>query len=82
MSYFFNFRQLKHHEQKLLKKVDFFSWKEDQNIREASIIRKYHLQNRYEINFITFSELLLHLERIISNITKLRGALRNCVRNY
>jgi len=39
-------RQLKYHEKKLLKKVDFFNWKEDQNVREGTIIRRYHLQNR------------------------------------
>ena len=30
----------------LLKKVDFISWKSDNNHREAAIIRKYHLQKR------------------------------------
>ena len=39
-------RQLKYHEKKLLKKVDFFNWKEDQNVREGTIIRRYHLLNR------------------------------------
>ncbi|CAO3646320.1 unnamed protein product [Cunninghamella echinulata] len=38
-------RQLKHHEQKLLKKVDF-QWKKDDNIREIKIIRRYHIQKR------------------------------------
>ena len=27
-------RQLKHHEKKLLKKVDFLRWKSDDNLRE------------------------------------------------
>ena len=39
-------RQLKFHEKKLLKKVDFFSWKAEKNVREASIIRKYLLLDR------------------------------------
>lgn len=39
-------RKLKYHEQKLLKKVDFITWKSDKNIREIKIIRKYHLQKR------------------------------------
>ena len=39
-------RKLKFHEQKLLKKVDFISWKSDRNIREVKILRKYHLQKR------------------------------------
>ena len=39
-------RKLKYHEKKLLKKVDFITWKSDNNHREAVIIRKYHLQKR------------------------------------
>lgn len=39
-------RKLKFHEKKLLKKVDFISWKADNNVREIQIIKKYHLQKR------------------------------------
>ncbi|ORZ08524.1 30S ribosomal protein S4 [Lobosporangium transversale] len=39
-------RQLAHHEQKLLKKVDFMQWKSTENIREIKVMRKYHLQKR------------------------------------
>lgn len=39
-------RKLKFHEQKLLKKVDFFQWKATDNVREIKIMRKYLLQNR------------------------------------
>jgi len=39
-------RQLKHHEKKLLKKVDFFNWKQDANLREIKIMRRYHIQDR------------------------------------
>ena len=39
-------RKLKFHEKKLLKKVDFISWKSDNNIREVKILRKYHIQKR------------------------------------
>ncbi|KAH0839544.1 alpha-L RNA-binding motif-containing protein [Lanmaoa asiatica] len=39
-------RKLKHHEQKLLKKVDFLAWKQDANIREIKVLRRYHIQNR------------------------------------
>lgn len=40
-------RQLKHHEQKLLKKVDFLSWKADAGMREVKVMRRYHVQERY-----------------------------------
>lgn len=39
-------RQLKYHEQKLLKKVDFFQWKSDNTQREIQVMRRYHVQNR------------------------------------
>ncbi|KZV86451.1 alpha-L RNA-binding motif-containing protein [Exidia glandulosa HHB12029] len=39
-------RLLKHHEKKLLKKVDFLNWKQDSNVREIKILRRYHIQDR------------------------------------
>ena len=39
-------RKLKFHEQKLLKKVDFYSWRIDNNLREVRVLRKYHIQKR------------------------------------
>lgn len=39
-------RKLKYHEKKLLKKVDFYGYKSDENIREAEVIRRYHIQQR------------------------------------
>jgi hypothetical protein len=32
-------RQLKHHEQKLLKKVNFLRWKNEDNLRELQVSR-------------------------------------------
>ncbi|KAI0052612.1 alpha-L RNA-binding motif-containing protein [Auriscalpium vulgare] len=39
-------RQFKHHEQKLLKKVDFLNWKQDASLREIKVMRRYHIQDR------------------------------------
>ncbi|CEH17612.1 alpha-l rna-binding motif-containing protein [Ceraceosorus bombacis] len=39
-------RQLKHHEQRLLKKHDFLNWKSDANEREVKVMRRYHIQDR------------------------------------
>ncbi|KAF6254289.1 hypothetical protein COO60DRAFT_1703387 [Scenedesmus sp. NREL 46B-D3] len=39
-------RQLKHHEQKLLKKVNFLRWKNEHNLRELQVMRRYHIQDR------------------------------------
>ncbi|KAL6766757.1 RNP3 [Auxenochlorella protothecoides x Auxenochlorella symbiontica] len=39
-------RQLKFHEKKLLKKVDFLQWKNEHNLRELQVMRRYHIQDR------------------------------------
>jgi U3 small nucleolar ribonucleoprotein protein IMP3 len=38
-------RKFQFHEKKLLKKVDFFQYKED-SVRENAVMRRYHLQDR------------------------------------
>lgn len=38
-------RKLKHHEQRLLRKVDFVNYPTDKNHRSAAIIRRYQLTN-------------------------------------
>lgn len=39
-------RELKHHEKKLLKKVDLFTYKSENNHRDLAVIRRYHIQDR------------------------------------
>jgi len=39
-------RNLKFHEKKLLKKVDFIDWKSDNNLQEIKVMRRYHIQKR------------------------------------
>lgn len=52
-------RQLKHHEKKLLKKVDFLQWKKDDDVREIKIIRRYHLQKREDYHkYVTTADAL------------------------
>lgn len=60
-------RQLKYHEKKLLKKVDFFSWKSEENVRESKIIKKYLLQQRED--YVKYN-------KIVGNITKLCAKLQ------
>lgn len=38
-------RKLKHHEQKLLRKTDFFTYKQDSNHRDKLVRRRYMIQN-------------------------------------
>lgn len=60
-------RELKFHERKLLKKVDFLSWKSDGNQREAACMRRYHIQERDEYK---------KYNKLCGNITKLTSLLR------
>lgn len=62
-------RVLKHHEKKLLKKVDFFNWKEERNVRESSIIRKYHLQDRED--YIKYNKLAGMVTKLVAKLRTL-----------
>lgn len=60
-------RQLKYHEKKLLRKVDLYSWKGEDNLRVAKILRRYHIQNRSD--YVSYN-------RICGMITKLAAKLQ------
>eukprot|EP00823_Brevimastigomonas_motovehiculus_P007677 TRINITY_DN6796_c0_g1_i1.p1 TRINITY_DN6796_c0_g1~~TRINITY_DN6796_c0_g1_i1.p1 ORF type:complete len:195 (+),score=20.27 TRINITY_DN6796_c0_g1_i1:26-586(+) len=62
-------RKLKFHEQKLLKKVDFLSWKQDQNIREVSILRKYHIQKRED--YLKYNIVGGLIKKLVNRLLKL-----------
>lgn len=52
-------RKLKFHEQKLLKKVDFISWKVDNNLNEVKVMKKYYVQKREDYTkWVTFLRLI------------------------
>ena len=59
-------RQLKYHEKKLLRKVSLYSWKGEDNIRVAKILRRYHIQNAQDYQ---------SYNRIVGQITKLAAKL-------
>ena len=60
-------RELKHHEKRLLRKVDFFQWKSEAGHREASVVRRYLLQNRED--YVKYN-------KVVGKITKLTAALK------
>jgi len=60
-------RELKFHEKKLLKKVDFLNWKRDQSAREIAVLRRYHVQNREDY---------AKYNKIVGQITKLIAKLK------
>ncbi len=62
-------RKLKHHEEKLLKKVDFFQWKSE-NSKEQTVIRRFHLHNRED--YIKYNKLCGYITKIASLISLLQ----------
>ena len=62
-------RELKYDEKKLLKKVDFFDWKLDDNDREIKIMRRYYVQKREDLKY--YSKLVGKLRRIIYKLKAL-----------
>ncbi|TFJ84552.1 hypothetical protein NSK_004017 [Nannochloropsis salina CCMP1776] len=63
-------RQLRHHEQKLLKKVDFLQWKSDQNIREIKILRRYHIQDRED--YVKYNKICGHITKLTAKLKDLK----------
>jgi U3 small nucleolar ribonucleoprotein protein IMP3 len=59
-------RKFKHHEQRLLKKVDFLSWDKNDNLRESQVMRRYHIQRREDY---------VKLNKLCGNINHLANEL-------
>lgn len=62
-------RQLKHHEQKLLKKVNFFQWKAENNVREIKVLRRYHVQDRDD--YVRYNKLAGLVTKLTSQLKDL-----------
>mmetsp|Transcript_26043 Transcript_26043/g.90666 ORF Transcript_26043/g.90666 Transcript_26043/m.90666 type:complete len:186 (-) Transcript_26043:76-633(-) len=60
-------RKLKHHEKKLLKKVDFLQWKHDKTVREVAILRRYLVQDRED--YVKYN-------KIVGLVTKVAAKLK------
>ncbi|XP_068628886.1 U3 small nucleolar ribonucleoprotein protein IMP3 [Battus philenor] len=62
-------RNLKFHEQKLLKKVDFLLWKVDNNLNEIKVMKKYYVQKRED--YTRYNKLSRDIRSIASKIVNL-----------
>ena len=65
-------RKLKYHEKKLLKKQDFYDWKNVDSMKKAEITRKYRLSSRNDYK---------HYEKIVGYITKMTSLLKKLPEN-
>ncbi|KAF8469010.1 hypothetical protein BDZ91DRAFT_792780 [Kalaharituber pfeilii] len=62
-------RQLKHHEKKLLKKVDFLTWKGDASHRASLITRRYHLPSPE--TYHKYNKVVLSLKKLAHKLSNL-----------
>lgn len=62
-------RQLKYHEKKLLRKVDLYSWKGENNLHVAKIIRRYHIQKRED--YVSYNRLCGMITKLVGKLKKL-----------
>lgn len=62
-------RKLKFHEQKLLRKVDFYNWEASNNLHEAKIMKRYHIQKREE--YTLYNKLSREIREIVRKIKDL-----------
>ncbi|XP_017078363.1 U3 small nucleolar ribonucleoprotein protein IMP3 [Drosophila eugracilis] len=62
-------RKLKFHEQKLLKKVDFITWKVDNSGKENKILRRFHIQKRED--YTKYNKLSREIRELAEKIAKL-----------
>jgi U3 small nucleolar ribonucleoprotein protein IMP3 len=62
-------RQLKFHEQKLLKKVDFYGHNREDNIQETRILSRYHINKREE--YLSYVRAVGQIRRTVHRLKKL-----------
>ncbi|XP_030387471.1 U3 small nucleolar ribonucleoprotein protein IMP3 [Scaptodrosophila lebanonensis] len=65
-------RKLKYHEQKLLKKVDFITWKIDNSAKENKVLRRFHIQKRED--YTKYNKLSREVRDLVEKIAKLDAA--------
>ena len=62
-------RKLKFHEQKLLKKVDFGTWKSDKNGKENLLMLRYHIRKR--VDYTKYNKLSREIRKLSEKIARL-----------
>lgn len=62
-------RKLKFHEQKLLKKVDFLQWKNNDNPHEGQVLRRYHVEKRDD--YLEYNKICGYITRLANDLSLL-----------
>jgi U3 small nucleolar ribonucleoprotein protein IMP3 len=64
-------RDLKFHEKKLLRKVSLYSWKGEENIKVAKIMRKYHIQKRED--YVAYNRICGSIQSLSAKLKTLKA---------
>jgi U3 small nucleolar ribonucleoprotein protein IMP3 len=62
-------RQLKHHEKKLLRKVDLLNWKKTSQVHEARALRRFHISDRED--YARYNKLIGYIHKMVGILRKL-----------
>ena len=62
-------RKLKYHEQRLLRKVDFITYKSDNNHRDAAVVRRYAIQKPSD--YTTYNRICGSLRQLAHKLSEL-----------
>lgn len=62
--------KLKHHEKKLLRKVDFLEWKSENTLREAQVLRRYHVSSRED--YVRYNKLVGMVTSLASQLKSMK----------
>lgn len=63
-------RELKYHEKKLIKNADFLDWKNEDNLREVKIMRRYYVQNREDLK--AYNRIAGIIKKIVHKLKSLK----------
>lgn len=63
-------RKLKFHEQKLLKKVDLYNYKQDNSHRESEVMARFQLQNRNDYH--SYNKIVGHIKSVARKLALLQ----------
>lgn len=62
-------RKLKFHEQKLLKRVNYYEWKKQDNPHESLVVRRYHIQGRED--YVAYNKLAGQISKLAGELAAL-----------
>lgn len=62
-------RKFKHHEQRLLKKVDFLEWKSNDNKNEAVVMQRYYIQGRED--YVKYNKICGYVSKLANELSLL-----------